>query len=309
MKHRHEHLDIVVRRSSAIKMGELVQSHAQGWLLGMPFPVRCTVTAMFSETPGVFIEPASFTKTRRLCELLLQEHNITDVGVRLIVSLPVSIGMGCGTSTTSMRLGVQATADLMGVMIDARWLGQAMAQIEPCDAVCTDGRLLLWQFKRGMPLSCEYSLPHGVFVAAYPRARPLDTDAVDKCRPSYNVEEQERLAQIYESLPDILGNGSLKELADKTSLSAEVNNNYFPKPEIAALRHLRQKGIIEGYFVAHSGSVVGVIGRPGSIKSVFRAFVDVLGAGYDVFGFQNDEKVARLPFLIGCGNTLHHQST
>lgn len=300
---------VSIQRSAPIKMGELVQSHADGWLVGMPFPLKTTVTATVTDEPGVSIEPASFSKTQRLCQALLEEHHISGVGIHLCVLLPVPPGMGCATSTVSMRLSAQATADAMGILLDPRWLGQAMARIEPCDASCSDGKLVLWEFKRGYPLSCEYLLPHGAFVAAYPRDRALDTDVVDQCRPTYSCDERARLSHIYESLPEALRSRSLKRLAQMATLSAETNNHYFPKPEIHVLRDLRRREVIDGFFVAHSGSVVGAFGQRGRLKQIFDEFTRSLGPGYDVFGFEQDEKTERLPFLSGCGKRLLHNST
>jgi uncharacterized protein involved in propanediol utilization len=302
-------VQVATRRSAPIKMGELVQSHVDRWLVGMPFPLAASAVATLVDEVGVSIEPSSFTKTRRLCEALLEEHQISSVGVRLRVSLPVPPGMGCGTSTTSMKLGAQATADAMGIMLDPRWLGEAMARIEPCDASCSDGRLVLWEFKRGQPLSGEYPLAQACYVAAYPRGRALDTDIVDRARPVYASSEARRLEEIYRELPTVLQNAAPDRLSELTSISADINDTYFQKPELRMLRELRRSGAILGYFVAHSGTVVGALGRAGTLRRTFDDFSKGLGPGYEVFGFEHDADTMGVPFLKGCGQRLLRVST
>lgn len=90
-----------------------------------------------------------------------------------------------------------------------------------------------------------------------------------------------------------------------TCLSADINDVWFSKTSLPNLRSLVKARIADGYFVAHSGTVVGAFhGDPDALESLLSAFGAALGRGYDIAGFAQTQDTRRYPFLFGCGSTL-----
>jgi uncharacterized protein involved in propanediol utilization len=161
-----------------------------------------------------------------------------------------------------MLAGVFSVCAYLGIRVTLEWLGQAMARIEPCDAPLTDGRAAAWHFTRGVFLSRSFSLPEGAYIGLYPLHRTVITDDVAQLRPRYTATERRRLDACYQQVLLALGTGNLHLLAASSSISADINQRYFPKPEHGILAQLRRAQLIQGYFVAHSGSAFGVITPP-----------------------------------------------
>lgn len=293
-----------VRVCVAGKIGEFVEDH-RGRLVGVPFPLPTWAEAwVVPGRPGVSIDPSQYWKTRALCTAVLRQYEAEHLGVHIRVESTLDSGKGCGVSTTSMRAAATATAASIGVYLDPHWLARTTAAIEPCDAYASDGSLLLWDFRQGRPLSPEFALPYGVYLGAYPLNKTLDTAVVERRRPRYTAAERQRLRRIFAPLPDVLQARDLPTLALLATWSAELNQHYFPKPELPLLRTLQHAGVLLGFWVAHSGVAVGGIAAPQRLTESFTALAAGLGPGYRLFGFEQSRETEGVPFLSGCGQHL-----
>jgi uncharacterized protein involved in propanediol utilization len=286
------------------KIGEFVEDH-RGRLVGVPFPLPTWADVwVVPGRPGVSIDPSQYWKTRALCTAVLRQYEAEHLGVHIRVESTLDSGKGCGVSTTSMRAAAAATATSIGVHLDPNWLARTTAAIEPCDAYASDGSLLIWDFRHGRPLSPEFALPYGVYLGAYPLDKTLDTEVVDMRRPRYTATERQRLRRIFAQLPEVLQAQDLAILAILATWSAELNQHYFPKPELPLLRTLQRAGVLLGFWVAHSGVAVGGIAAPHRFAESFAALAEGLGPGYRLFGFEQSRETDGVPFLSGCGRRL-----
>src|SRR6266581_2294758 len=180
-----------------------------------------------------------------------------------------------------------------------------LAAVEPCDIFPANGALLLWNFKTGTPLSEPAHLPPGAYVAGYPIDRCLITDEVDKSRPVYSAEQLRIYDAIHEHFPALLRAGELSRVGEMTATSADINQQWFPRGEVAGLRRLRARGDIDGYFVGHSGTVVGAFSSdPDRQRWLVREFSRVVGPKYDIAAFVQDADSRGVPFLNAAGRSL-----
>jgi uncharacterized protein involved in propanediol utilization len=291
--------------SSALGAGEFWQDHERGINLKVPVPILAEASAeLLDGPPGIEIVPQNYTKSRRMAAAYLAAFGVSDVNLRITISDSIPPGHGFATSSRDLVNTATAIGRLFGLVHDQDLLADLMADIEPTDAAISDGRIALCNFRTGKRISPEYLLPRGVYVIGYPIGRPLDTEVVNGKRPRYRDLQRGILNTTFERLPRILAARSLEGLASVAAASAEVNNLYFGKPEIRALRRLRQRGKVAGYMVAHSGSAVGVVAPLANVTPVFKDFLDALGTGYDVVGFCVEAMTERLPFAFGSGPSL-----
>lgn len=295
---------LLARKRVAGKIGEFVEDH-RGRLVPAPFPLATLAEAwIVPGCPGVSVEPPQYWKTRALCTAVLRAYGAERIGIHVRVTSALDSGKGCAVSTASMRAAAYATAECIGALLDPAWLARTMATIEPCDANASDGRVLVWDFKHGHALSPEWTLPYGVYLGAYPVEGTLDTGLVDTMRPDYTTAERCTLTRLFDEIPDVLRSQDLTTLAQFATLSAKIDQHYFPKPEFSVLQTLRRCGVLLGFWVAHSGVAFGGLAAPGSLAASFSAFAEALGPGYRLFAFEHDRETAGLPFLIGCGGRL-----
>ncbi len=290
------------------KRGELVQGCTSGgidFLCAMPFPLPATVRLRLVAGRDVITEPLDFPKTQRLVRRLLDDTGLFDTGALLRFRLSEKIGVGCGTSSQTMQLAATALAGAGFLSITPALLGPKLAAVEPCDIFPANGALLLWNFKTGTPLSEPAHLPPGAYVAGYPIDRCLITDEVDKSRPVYSAEQLRIYDAIHEHFPALLRAGELSRVGEMTATSADINQQWFPRGEVAGLRRLRARGDIDGYFVGHSGTVVGAFSSdPDRQRWLVREFSRVVGPRYDIAAFVQDADSRGVPFLNAAGRSL-----
>jgi uncharacterized protein involved in propanediol utilization len=285
----------VAERVCTGKWGEFLEDHQRGILVAVPFPTQTRATATFwDRMPRVKVEPAAFVKTRVLIEAL--RTRVGCGGLKIAIKRAPPIGYGLGSSTLTMYAGALAVYDLLRIKPDLEWLGRAMANIEPTDALCTEGQIVVWDFERGQPLSRRYRLPHGTYIGAYLVGRQVITEKIAKARPRYAASERRSLRDCFDRIHSILEMEDLRGLCQISCRSADINQIYFPKPEHGVLRSLKNRGIILGYFVAHSGSAFGVIAGARQGRAAFEHLKRELTSGYEILGFTMDEKTRRLPF-------------
>jgi uncharacterized protein involved in propanediol utilization len=270
------------------KWGEFFEDHEQAKLIAVPFPAttRAVTTAGRAGSTGVELRPSNFHKTRALIERLLDYRSAharaggASRGIRVDFEQTPPAGHGLGTSTFTMLAGVFSVCEYLGIRVSLAWLGQAMAHIEPCDAPLTDGRAAAWDFTRGLFLSPSFSLPEGAYIGMYPLHRTVITDDVAQIRPRYTASERRRLDACYEQVLLALRTKNLHLLAANSSISADINQRYFPKPEHGVLAQLRRAQLIQGYFVAHSGSAFGVVTPPDVAHAVVHQLEREFGDEY-----------------------------
>jgi len=282
------------------KLGEFVQDHGTTRLVAVPWP--CPTSAVASLDParrGPQVEPSDRWKTQALCRLVVADFGLETAGVRVRVQSSLDASKGCGTSSAEMRAAARALAQCIGMELDPERLARHMVSIEPSDAVVSDGRVVLWNFREGTALSEELRLPEAYYVGGYPLAVELATDLVEKRRPSYSASEARAIATTIDQAVAALRSGDPEMLGAATVASAELNDRFFPKAEMALLRRLRSEGRCHGYWVAHSGVAFGLFARLDQGPGLFRELVRALGSGYRLFGFAHDAHLASLPFLAG----------
>ena len=278
------------------KAGELFQNHETGECVGMPHPEPTTAIVAVTDHDGVRVGPRGFWKTRTIVERILARHDMR-VGIRVIVECG-TVGVGMASSTTSMRAAAMATHMALGIHVDHTWLAAEMATIEPSDSNTSDGKLAMWNFLEGARCSRDYSLPEGAYVVAIPPAHnTVFTDDLHPNRPAYNEIQRAKLAELRADLLRALEAGDTKRMAEAASRSIEINDTYFPKPELELLQELHSKGLTFGHFGGHSGTVLGAIGAVGNARVIADQLAAGLPSDWMLASYDYTARACTRPFL------------
>ena len=290
------------------KRGELVQGQTTGgldFLCAMPFPIAASARIALRTGRHFSTDPEGMHKTARFARSLLDFASLDEIGGHIKFALDEKIGVGCGTSSQMMQLVYNAVAATGCAMLNESEYGRLIASLEPNDFFCSNGFTQFWEYKRGLRLSEPFSLPSGCYVAGYPVEGTLCTEDVDRRRPRYTDAELQIFDDVFAELVPAARRGDTRALGEMTSASADINNRWFPKSELVSLRALVKKGIADGYFVGHSGTVVGAFHKdPDALNALLAAFTAAVGPGYDIAGFSQTSETRKFPFLFGCAATL-----
>lgn len=291
----------------AQKAGELFQNHETGECVGMPHPeATMAVVVVTEEDEGVTVVPAAFWKTRVIVERILERHDM-HVGTQVMVECG-KVGVGMASSTTSMRAAGMATYKALGIYVDHVWLAAEMATIEPSDSNTSDGKLALWNFFKGARRTLDYSLPVGAYVVAIPPAHhTLLTADVNRTRPVYTDAERAELADLRVNLLRALEADDTKGLSRVASRSIEINDAYFPKPELRILQELHSNGITFGHFGGHSGTILGAIGAVGHARVIAEQLAGRLPSDWTIAFYDYTARARSKPFLRVRPNFIHRQ--
>jgi uncharacterized protein involved in propanediol utilization len=280
------------------------------FLCAMPFPIPASVVVSLLPETGIATLPAAMDKTARFTRHLLDLALLKEVGAFVEFTMGEKVGVGCGTSSQMMQLVFTALAATGCAMLSPSDYGRLATSIEPSDIFCPNGTTLLWEYTRGLRLSDTFALPAGAYVAGYPLDETLSTDDVHRRRPCYTDGERKLFDDIFAEFAAAARRGDLRAVGEMTSVSADINDQWFPKPPLGNVRQLVKNREADGYFVAHSGTVIGAfVGDADRGKRLLSKFCAAIGRGHDVAGFCVTPENREQPFLIGAGRTLRRITT
>lgn len=201
-------------------------------------------------------------KAVRAAELALARAGHTGGG-RLHVRSNIPPGWGLGSSTSDVTAAIRAVAESLGLALSADDVAALAVQAETAsDSTMFEQRALLFAQRRGVlvedlgqPLPNLEVLgfntdPHGVDTVSFPPAR-YSWAEIEAFRPLLGLLRQ----AVRQDDADLCGRVA--------TASARINQRHLPKPHFDRLEALVERVGAVGLQVAHSGTVVGLLFRPG----------------------------------------------
>ncbi len=145
-------------------------------------------------------------------------------------------------------------------------------------------------------LSTNFMIPKGCYISIIPHNAVFPTCSLNEnTRPKYCNEELNAFRIIHSKLLDYAIKAlpiSMQELGVYSSLSAEINQKYFPKNEYDWFYEQRKKENIDGFCVAHTGTVITCFFED---ISKFNYIINIVKGAfnpskYDLFFYCNSSK-------------------
>lgn len=245
-------------------------------LLSLPAPLLWT-RAEVRATPGsgLAIEPGCSTKAYRMACRLMTHLGLQppEACVRLTTNIPA--GKGCGSSTTDMLATTRALLRYVGRHVPEETVARLLVEVEEASDGSALSRPALFRHREG---TVEEYLP-GSFPAMRVLvfdAQPMETvNTVGLARARYSDDQLKFFAHLVRELRLAFHEGNALHLARIATLSAEVSQDFLPKPHFDdAVRLVRSCGGY-GIAVSHSGTVLAAL-LPHGIS--LRAEDEIVGA-------------------------------
>lgn len=255
---------------SIAKYGELFQGQIED---GNNQPHECLMSlpsnAMYSEvtfrpdTSGSLrTNPAYKTRARNTVTLTLAHLNASGIGGEIYIESEIPEGKGCGSSTADCIAAAMAAADAIGTHLSEDELARLVVE-----AQATSENFM---FRRAV----LFARREGVIWEDYSRRLPtlevlgIDTSPHNQKRPagSYAVDYSWKHRQIFYTLTGALRRAIRKEdrrlLGRVATASANVNQEFLPKPMFSEIRGIAERAQALGVAVAHSGTVLSILLDP-----------------------------------------------
>lgn len=246
--------------------GELVQGVVENryFLITCPINItaRATVTLL---SGGRFQAPAGKGKAlaavRRTLALLGEKR----WGARLTITNPLPPGKGLASSTADIAAATVATARALGKEISLEDIKRVALAIEPSDGTFLPGVVAIdhlrgefWEYL-GEPPPLEVLIvdPGGmVDTVLFNQRRDLE---------ALNRAKEETVRRAVALVKEGMDRGQGEMIARGATLSALANQGILYKPELETILALATRCGALGVNTAHSGTVMGILYRPGEV--------------------------------------------
>jgi uncharacterized protein involved in propanediol utilization len=287
----NESLPLKVGRGRSIAQhGELFQGQIEDeknqrrrCLLSLPCNAMYSDAVFHPDSSGsVRVSPAHKRKALEVVELTLAHLRSTGVGGQLSIESSVPEAKGCGSSTADCIAAASAAADAVNHSLSEEDLAHLVVQAE----VASDN----FMFRRAV----LFAHREGVVLEDYARRLPmLEILGVDTA-PSAHVETLKYPPAVYSwrqlqsfctltgALRRAVRQQDLKLLGRVATASANINQEFLPKPLFPEIRRLADDAGALGVAVAHSGTVLSILLDPDDELLEYK--VDQLRAGLNKLG-------------------------
>jgi uncharacterized protein involved in propanediol utilization len=229
-------------------------------------PITEGSTAEFTPvhgSKGVHVFPPYKEKSRRLAEELLRLYDL-EAGGELHIKSELHPGKGCASSSADMVATARAIQSAFGIHIPRHSLARIMSAIEPSDGVMYEGIVSFHQ-REGVVHSHLGTLPSLTIVALDEGGRAETTELCGDRR----FHSASRLAEYERLLLDLrsaVKRRHLPSIGDVATRSAVLNQDVLPKEHLELFLDLRTRYDALEVVATHSGTCLGLLLDPGSLR-------------------------------------------
>ncbi|MGI9953223.1 hypothetical protein V3F56_12750 [Moorellaceae bacterium AZ2] len=245
--------------------GELVQGMVEEeyFLITCPINITSEVTVTLLPEKGVR-GPANRRKALKAVKLALDRLGIQS-GARVEIRNPLPVGKGLASSTADIAAAAAAAAAAAHRELGLGELIRMAVEVEPSDGVFLPG-IVLFDHLQGRRWE-SLGEPPPLDILIVDLGGTVDTIAFNK-RPDLKRLNQAKEATVREAVELVragLAKGDASLLAKGATLSALANQIILPKPQLESILEIALTCGALGANVAHSGTVLGLLGRPGEM--------------------------------------------
>jgi uncharacterized protein involved in propanediol utilization len=236
------------------------QDHLRRCLVSLPCAkLHSTGRFVFTDQSGITVVPAHKEKARRAAELSLESWNVPFTGGILTIESNISEGKGMGSSTADCTAAVLALANALQKRLTAQEVAQFVVRAEIASGNTMFERAVLFAHREGRVL--EYylqPLPHMTVLG-------IDTDKEHivetlKFPPAvYCSREIEKFKVLTAALRRAISVQDARLLGRVSTASAEINQQFLPKPFFNEICQISRMARALGVSVAHSGTVMALL--------------------------------------------------
>jgi uncharacterized protein involved in propanediol utilization len=267
--------------------GEILQG-AVASPRGTPKPVLVTlpclryrVTARFFPRPGrpLEVRPQARPKAARAVRLTLSSLDLPGMGGVLVLNGNIPFRQGLGSSTADVTAAIRAVADAFGRTLAPDRIARLAVKAEiASDALMFGEAALVFAQREGVVVErFDKPLPPMEILGLRDPANGPGVDTLSAAPRRYDCRDMARFEALLERLRDGIARGDAETVGSVATISAYLNQRFVGKPRLEDLEAIgRQHGAV-GIQVAHSGTAMGLLFRPGHLEAVREAKRELAG--------------------------------
>ncbi len=229
-------------------------------------PITHGSTAEFSAvqgSKGVRVCPPYKEKSRRLAEELMRLYNL-DAGGELRIESELDEGKGCASSSADMVATARAIQSAFGIRVPRHSLARIMSAIEPSDGVMYEGIVSFHQ-REGVVHGRLGILP-SLTIVALDEGGQAETTELCRGRGLYSASRLAEYERLLLDLERAVKRRHLPSVGDVATRSAVLNQDELPKEHLELFLDLRARYDALGVVATHSGTCLGLLLDPGSLR-------------------------------------------
>ncbi|MGI9860305.1 hypothetical protein SDD30_02840 [Moorella naiadis] len=245
--------------------GELVQGVVGGQYFLITCPIKLGAEVRVNLQPGSRISgPRERIKALRAVRLALNYLN-SPWGARVEICSPLPPGKGLASSTADVVAALVATAGALGRELSVEVITQLALALEPSDGTFLPG---IVRFDHLAGKKWEYlGQPPPLDILIVDPGGVVDTVLFNQRRdlPNLNLAKEREVREATRLVREGLSRGRTDLVARGATLSALANQGILYKPELEPILKIAISSGALGVNTAHSGTVIGVLYRPGEV--------------------------------------------
>lgn len=241
--------------------GEFIQGFYGNGESLVSYAIDCysTITLRRSEKHSLHMNHRN-EKAMTALKLACKHFNIDSSHLSVCISSDIPVGKGMASSTADIVAVLAAVSIMAGKTVDPDWIGKAAASIEPTDGIMYRD-WTLFDHLHGDVLE-QFGVIEGLEVLVLEMDEAVDTNAL-RATGAFDKSGRPNPSKALELFREAVKTNDMELLSSAMYLSAVENQCVLDKPFLRELHELsKQYGMI-GVNAAHSGSVLGVVFRPG----------------------------------------------
>lgn len=252
-------------------------------LVSLPCPAMYSEVTFHPNTKdSLRVIPDHKQKARKVVELTLAYLNVSAVGGEVIVESSVPEAKGCGSSTADCIAAAVAVADSVNMHLPDEELAHLVVKAEVASDNFMFDRAVLFAHREGIVLENYSKYLPKLEVLGIDTA-PADQVETLKYPPAeYSSRQLQSFCILTSALRRAVNHNDIRLLGRVATASANINQEFLPKPMFAEIRDIVQYVGALGIAVAHSGTVLSILLDP--TDELLETKIDQIRAELSVFG-------------------------
>jgi uncharacterized protein involved in propanediol utilization len=258
------------RGRSIAQHGELFQGQIEGesnqshrCLVSLPCP------AMYSEATfhpqandALRIIPSHKRKARTAAELALAHLNASHLGGDVFISSSVPEAKGCGSSTADCIAAAIAAADSINTHLSDEELAHLVVEAEVASDNFMFDRAVLFAHREGVALENYTKKLPKLEVLGIDTSPEGQVETLKYPPAEYSSRQLQSFCTLTSALRRAVNQHDIQLLGRVATASANINQEFLPKPMFTEIRHIAEHAGALGVAVAHSGTVLSILLDP-----------------------------------------------
>jgi hypothetical protein len=205
------------------------------------------------------------TKALAAARRTLHWLGATHCGGCIFIESNIPTSRGFGSSTADVTATIRAVADAFCEVLPPQVIARlAVAAEVASDPIMFNDQVVLFAQREGVVLEYfGHPLPPLDILSIHLGDEGSGVDTVNMRLPAYNRRDVATFRTLLGLLRRAVQSNDSAMLARVASVSADINQRFLPKPSFSEVVKIVKDSTALGLQVAHSGSVIGILFRPG----------------------------------------------